>query len=182
MSLHPAIVSFLEEVELELKRMDGLAPEEALSELRAHLAAEVSSHAHEGPERTSAQWRRRFVSSLGEPWQVARDFAQAEPGRRVGHAPGWRIACSRCGRSTPLDRVPGAIRVGARSWHKYTLGWCSSCRRPRWLRLQRDMDRPRLTASLGARGTPEQLRARNRPWLVIAACLGVVAIVYLVLG
>ena len=101
-------------------------------------------------------------------------------------APGWRICCTRCGRSAPLAAV-GGTRIGARSRHKYTLGFCRGCRRFRFLRIIQDLETHNLTDAVSAAGTPEQMRATmHRPWVTLAIILlmtgGIIVIVWWCLG
>jgi hypothetical protein len=41
-------------------------------------------------------------------------------------APLWRVRCLKCGLSQPWGKY--GIRIGAASWKKCTIGWCSRCR------------------------------------------------------
>ncbi len=51
-------------------------------------------------------------------------------------SPSWQIRCTRCGRTRDAASV-GVIRLGARSYKKFTLGWCSNCRWLRFLAIER---------------------------------------------
>jgi hypothetical protein len=53
-----------------------------------------------------------------------------------GYAPGWQVRCTKCGRTREAAEV-GIVRLGAWSWKKYTLGWCSDCRWLRFLAVER---------------------------------------------
>ena len=53
-----------------------------------------------------------------------------------GYAPGWQVRCTKCGRTRDAADV-GIVRVGARSWKKFTLGWCSHCRRWRFIAIEK---------------------------------------------
>lgn len=53
-----------------------------------------------------------------------------------GYAPGWQVRCTGCGWARDASEV-GIIRLGAWSWKKFTLGWCSRCRRWRFLAIER---------------------------------------------
>jgi len=53
-----------------------------------------------------------------------------------GDAPGWQVRCVKCGRTRDASEV-GITRIGAWSWKKFTLGWCSSCGRLRFLSIER---------------------------------------------
>jgi hypothetical protein len=169
-----AVPKYLEELELALKSQPGVSPEEALSDAREFLINDVEALARcgEGPDDDAALYQR-FVATFGLPADVARQYAeQALPvSQRPAYAPGWRICCTKCGRSAPLAHV-GWTRIGARSRHKYTLGFCRDCRRLRFLRIIRDLDTANLSARLGATRTPDELRSRmHRPWLVLFVIL-----------
>ena len=168
---------YLEELEPLLKSQVGVVPEDALSDAREFLQASYESLQRSEPGQTDDEVYELFVSTFGSPEQVAQGYADDSsrfPLRLPkGFAPGWRICCTRCGRSAPAAKV-GIIRIGARSYHKYTLGWCSSCRRLRFLRLIRDLDKANLTSRMGVDVLPEDLRrSMHRPKLVI---VGVVAL------
>jgi hypothetical protein len=45
-------------------------------------------------------------------------------------APGWQIRCPSCGKTKPYGAV--GIRLGAASYGKRILAWCSQCR---WFRF-----------------------------------------------
>jgi len=180
-----AVQRYLEELERELKKVPGVTPEEALSDAREFLQDECEAL----PERTTPPDDERllahFYEVFGLPSEVAAAYAgSVEPVlKRAGHAPQWRICCTRCGRSAPASDA-GIVRIGARSWHKYVLGFCRECGRTRWLRLIRDLEQPTLTRGLGQDRTPEQLRRRmHRPWTTVAACVVVaVALPWIVWG
>ena len=53
-----------------------------------------------------------------------------------GHAPGWQVRCVRCQATRDAASV-GIVRVGAWSWKKFTLGWCSLCHRLSVLAIER---------------------------------------------
>jgi hypothetical protein len=54
----------------------------------------------------------------------------------TNRAPNWQIRCTRCGLTRDAARV-GVVRIGARSYKKLTFGWCSACRWPRFLAIER---------------------------------------------
>jgi hypothetical protein len=58
-----------------------------------------------------------------------------------GYAPGWQIRCPACGRTADAGRA-GIVRAGAASIGKLTLGYCSQCRRLRWLAVERTTTSP----------------------------------------
>ncbi|MEX0885409.1 MAG: hypothetical protein WD009_03120 [Phycisphaeraceae bacterium] len=53
-----------------------------------------------------------------------------------GHAPGWQLRCTRCDRTHDAAEA-GLVRIGAASVGKFTLGWCSGCRRLRRVAIER---------------------------------------------
>lgn len=178
-ALEPPVVRYLDELELALKQHAGVAPEEALSDAREHLEADWRSLHDRDPGLGDTAIYEHFVAEFGSPQDVARGFAEPEERSAsfAGHAPGWRIRCTRCGRSAPAARI-GIWRIGARSWSKYLPGWCRGCRRVRWLRLTRDLERPTLARKLGVETTPEQLRrGLDHPWRVVLLILATVAVV-----
>jgi len=173
-----AIQKYLEELERELKRQPGVSPEEALSDAREFLVTDAMALSRSGEGPGVEDVYRQIVETFGSPAKVARQYAaETRPVfRRPGFAPGWRICCTRCGRSAPLSRV-GGVRTRAKSWHKYTIGFCSDCRRLRFFRIIKDMDAANLTQRLGERATPADLRrSMHHPWLVLLIILlGVLA-------
>ncbi|MGI9471148.1 MAG: hypothetical protein ACR2NZ_06440, partial [Rubripirellula sp.] len=122
------------------------------------------------PGLTDEECYEHFVATFGAPETVAQCYEDAaQPSRinRIGIAPNWRICCTRCGRSAPAENA-GITRIGARSKHKYVLGWCRDCRRFRWLRLQRDLNRTNLSDALGMNLTGAEFRnSSHKPWRVI---------------
>src|SRR5262245_2329716 len=168
---------YLEALELELKQQVGVSPEEALSDAREFLLTDLDALERSGEGPNEDELYAHFVKSLGDPAEVARQYAAQERPIRVrkGFAPGWRICCTYGGRSAPLAAI-GAIRIGARSVHKYTLGWCRQCRRLRFLRVISDLDEPTLTTQFGVSQTPQELRqSAHRPWRTIGLILALVA-------
>ena len=56
----------------------------------------------------------------------------------TGHAPGWKIRCTKCGTTKDAEKA-GVVRVGG--WApagKLTLGWCTKCRRLRLACIYQD--------------------------------------------
>lgn len=120
---------YLEELEHELKREPGVSPEEALVDAREFLGAAAAELVQSGEAPDGEALYREMIRTFGDPAEVAAAYAAgARPDPLQGYAPGWRICCTRCGRSAPLARV-GGTRSGARSLHKYTLGFCQDCGR-----------------------------------------------------
>ncbi len=177
-----AVRRYLEELEMSLKRQVGVSPGEALSDAREHLIANADALARSGESPREDELYAHFVATFGEPAVVAREYAAGEADRvgvpsrsRLlpwpGYAPGWRICCTACGRSAPLAKI-GGIRIGARSVHKYTIGWCRQCGWFRWLRIIRDLERANLVEQQGMTKTPEQsLQAMHRPVLTVVGIL-----------
>lgn len=57
--------------------------------------------------------------------------------RQMNTTKDWQIRCPQCNRSKNLAEIPGAVRIGAFSIGKRTLGYCSQCKRLRWLVIER---------------------------------------------
>ncbi|MEM7621946.1 MAG: hypothetical protein AAF235_01945 [Planctomycetota bacterium] len=205
MPLHPAITADLEQTELELKKLRGVRLASTLEARRNQLAADVANHAsnhasnhvpnHDGTHlaasdtspRDDAAWLAHFAEHHGTPAQAAATARDAldtkQPTLAKGHAPGWRVACARCGRSSPLSLAARGYRVGARSLGpKYGVIYCSDCNGFRWGRHTRDMDVPAVTAALGEHRTADDLLGDNRPWLTVATIVGTVAAVVALAG
>ena len=174
--------SFLSSLELELKNRPGVVPEDALSDAREFLQNEYESLSRRRGYFSDAEVHQHFVDTFGKPSQVAAAYAEtAEPAtEQKGYAPGWRICCTKCGRSGPAAKA-GITRIGAWSWHKYILGYCRDCQSLRWLRLIKDQEKSNLTKRIGMDTTPEELRrTMHRPWQTVIAILVIAAIVQLV--
>jgi len=178
-ALAPPVRSYLEALEIELKRCAGISPEEALCDAREFLQSSFESLTRAEPGLDDHAVYAHFVETFGKPENVAVFYAAInEPakGNGAGYAPGWRISCTRCGRSAPAAEA-GITRIGAASCHKYVVGWCRDCRWIRWMRISQDLDRPSLTAALGVSQTPEQVRHRlHQPWTVVFVITAIVAL------
>jgi uncharacterized membrane protein len=172
----------LRELELALKQVPGVSPEEALSDAREFLMQDAGALARSGEPPDVLDHYQNIVAQYGSPEQIAKQYADDSVAPRPfqGYAPGWRICCTHCGRSAPLASV-GGIRIGAKSVHKYTLGYCSSCKRLRFLRILQDLDRTNLTDQLGVSQTPAQVRAKmHRPIATIVSIVVLVLVINLV--
>lgn len=185
-TLSSTVVVYLRQLELELKQLSGVQPEEALSDAREYLVDFVSELDATGVV-DQAEQEARVMERFGTPREVANQYGDvAIKGReRKGYAPGWRICCCTCGRSKPAARS-GIVRIKAFSREKYVGGFCSHCRWFRWLRLIHDMDQTNLTDQMCANLTPaETLQGANRPWrllcLIVGGVLAINAIVWGVL-
>lgn len=158
-TLAPAVIRYLDALEISLKSKSGVVPEDAISDARSHL--ERACLDTEDTIQDDEELYAHLVDQFGEPEVVAAQYRDEAspitmPGK--GYAPGWRIYCTKCGRSAPASEA-GVIRIGARSYHKYVLGWCRQCSWFRWLRLQRDLDDTNITRKIGTDLTPEKYRA-----------------------
>jgi hypothetical protein len=139
--MHEAAERYLALVERELKKIPGIKASEATSETRDLLADDLKHTTDEAPDLDSRQMYERIVERLGQPEEVAtayRERSDRVDAHPVGYAPGWRLVCPSCGRSTPAAHA-GFLRVGAWSWFRFVLGFCRACRRPRLLRLVKDI-------------------------------------------
>lgn len=165
---------YLERLEREAKRKSGIVPEEVLCDAREHLMRDVEALQRSEPGITEREVYDHIVETYGEPATVATQYEDATRPllvRLPGRASGWRICCTRCGRSAPAAKA-GITRIGAVSFHKYTLGWCRDCHWFRWLRLEKDLNKPSLTHGLGATNTARSRRERkHRPWSILAMIL-----------
>ena len=151
------VVQYLKRLESELKRRQGVVPEDALCDAREFLQREHDTFDQAGV-RSISEVFNHLVDTFGQPAEVAAQYEDTavefigQTNLGLSHAPGWRVCCTRCGRSAPAKDA-GITRIGAISWHKYTLGWCRDCQWFRWLRIARDIERPNLTRSLGTATT-----------------------------
>lgn len=155
--LSAPVVNYLEQLERCLKSKSGIVPEDALGASRSHLEREYQQIIATDPNLSAEEVFDRLVASYGAPEEVASQFeeaAQTEDSQFTGYAPGWRIYCPKCGRSAPLAKT-GAVRIGARSMHKYLFGWCRGCSWFRWLRVERDLDDTNMTKQLESEVTAE---------------------------
>lgn len=159
-TLTPAVIRYLEELEVSLKAKSGVIPEDALDDARTHLERTCQEFHDAGDDRSDEELYARLVEEFGEPQLVARQYqdeAESVLTLRHGYAPGWRIYCTTCGRSAPASAA-GIIRIGARSYHKYVLGWCRGCGWFRRLRLQRDLKTANIAKKMGTNVTSAQYR------------------------
>ncbi len=155
--LSAPVISYLEQFERCLKSKSGVVPEDALVAARLHLERDYQQIMATDPDLSADEVFDRLVVSYGAPAEVAAQFeeaAQTDAPLFTGYAPGWRIYCPKCGRSAPLAKT-GAVRIGARSTHKYLFGWCRGCNWFRWLRVERDLDDTNLTKQLESEITAE---------------------------
>jgi hypothetical protein len=114
-----------------------VVPAETLADAREFIDAELRLLDSRMPDQYLFDW---LTERFGPPKEVAAAYAAGEPPvpKLPGYAPGWRVECVRCGRSTPASRI-GFVRIGARSKGKYILGWCRRCRFFAILRVVRDL-------------------------------------------
>lgn len=139
---------YLNALELELKQQVGVCPEEALSDAREYLQNAFDGMNRAEPGQTTDEIFDHFVDHFGQPIAIAESYAAgAQPFNHpaIGVAPGWRIYCTKCGRSAPAAKV-GITRIGAFSKYKVTLGYCSDCRWIRFFRITMDLDTNSLTS------------------------------------
>ena len=183
-TLPAPVHEYLKALELELKQMSGVLPEEALSDAREFLLNEHDTLLDQRPDLGYQDLMEHFVDTYGAPRQIAAKYAATEKKslEMPGFAPGWRLCCTTCGRSKPAERA-GVVRIAPLA-HKYVLGYCSNCRWIRWISVVKDLDQTNLTEQLGATTTAEQLRDDvHRPWLtVFGILLTVAAILAIVFG
>lgn len=178
-TLHSPVTKYLSRLERCLKSKSGVVPEDALATVRSHLQEQHRKLREMQPELSDEQLLEQFSAKYGTPEEVAEQYEDvAQPFQQFlpGYAPGWPIFCTQCGRSVPLAKA-GGVRIGAKSKHKYVLGWCRGCRWFRWLRVIQDLDDANLTERLGAEQTPEAIRATMHMNLWIVSLLFAVGLV-----
>lgn len=172
-ALPTPVLTYLRNLEREAKHRVGVVPETILEDAREFLTRDFQSLHDSEPGLTDDEVYSHFEDTYGTPSDVAESYLpETQPTSRIpGYAPGWRICCTRCGKSAPAAKV-GITRVAARSHHKYIGGWCKDCRWPRWMRLVQDLDDDNLTRQLSVGETGETVRKKlHRPWLTVAAIL-----------
>lgn len=167
---------YLHQLELAAKQRVGVVPEDMLTDAREFLSKDLQSLQQSEPGIEDEEIYRHFLTTFGLPDDVARqyeDVSKKGGSRFEGVAPHWRICCTKCGRSAPAAKA-GITRMGARSSHKYVVGWCRDCRWLRWLRLERDLDQANLCQQLAVELTGEQLRQRkHKPVQVVLLALAI---------
>ncbi len=174
------VLRYLRELEPLIKARVGVFVEQVLSDAREYLVNDYDALATSEPGLDDESVYGHFVENFGTPLQTASQYGEGH-GARKGNAPGWRICCTRCGKSAPATEV-GITRIGARSYHCYKMCYCGNCRRLRWARLIRDLNDTNLTDRLAMEQTPEHVISRmHKPWTVVAAILLLVAIVNVIL-
>lgn len=173
-----AFYDYLGRVELATKKRVGVVPEDVLFDLKQRFESQPITPQSESPNGLSDEklfWDVQF----GSPQSIAQSLGDEPQPPVTGKAPGWRICCTVCGRSSPADRV-GITRIAARSFHKYVAGRCQTCKRVTSCRLLRDVDRVTLTESIRLGKTPAEIRRRtHHPWIAIAAILVLVLVINL---
>ncbi len=173
---------YLEALELELKQHAGVVPEEALGDAREFLQANHDALMLAEPNLRDDEVYSHFVETYGSPEQIAEEYADSgDPinARFASLAPGWRACCTKCGRSAPASKL-GITRIGARSFHKYTLGYCRDCKWIRFIRIVRDAKSTNLTRQLGTSRTADEVRQRmHRPLLTLVAIIAFVVLILL---
>lgn len=141
--------AYLDALWRELERRGVVDAYDALDDAREYLDSELWRCRSARPELDEPEAFERVAAKFGTPAEVARATKEAEgtgPAwlervrrlRRFSYAPGWKIGCTSCGRSGDLEAAaPFSVRWLARSWKKLTGGWCSECRRLRFLKIWR---------------------------------------------
>lgn len=138
--MHEAAERYLALVEQELKKIPGIRPGEGARDAREILTDDLRTWAEREGDLDPETLFDRIVERFGPPEEVAAAYRPpaGHAPTAAGYAPGWRMVCSGCGRSTPAARV-GFFRIGAWSWFKFVLGFCRGCRGPRFFRLVKDI-------------------------------------------
>jgi hypothetical protein len=184
-TLPQPVVNYLEQLEKQLKQKAGVVPEDALADAREHLFRDYNLLLESQPSISQAAILEQFIAKYGDPVEVAEAYEESTSPqllRLPGYAPGWRISCTKCGRSAPAAKA-GITRIGAVSVHKCVVGWCRDCRWLRWMRIEKDMNDANLTRGLGVRTSPQTLRAkRHWPWAVVMGIVVTVLLIVLLVG
>lgn len=139
-TIPPVARQYLADLEAALKRTAGTVPAETLADAEEFILAELEQRGPAAFEGPAAEVRQRLEARFGVPADVASAGAAEEPPawKRPGYAPGWRVECVRCGRSSPAAEA-GIVRIGAFSVGKWTIAWCRRCRFFTFLRFVNDM-------------------------------------------
>ena len=113
----PPVVQYLHELEIAVKQKVGVVPEDVLTDAREFLLRDLQSLRQSEPGIGEQEAYEHFLATFGDPDRVAQQY-EDEAGpvlwKRNGHAPNWRICCTKCGRSAPAAKA-GITRVAARS-------------------------------------------------------------------
>jgi hypothetical protein len=143
--MQATIETYLEQFRRALEAQDVDSQQEALSDAREFLEAEFEECRRTRPDLEEAEAFELVCQRFGSVDAVARAYDHAEgpsaakafhrTSRRWSYAPGWKVSCTRCGRSADLGSVaPLTVRWMAWARLKFGLAWCSTCRRPTWIR------------------------------------------------
>lgn len=172
---HDGLRNYLGQIELSLKQRSGVVPEQIVHDLHCRFA---DAMANRGGLQSDID-EHCLANDFGAPSEIALAHGDDPQPPDSGNAPGWRICCTACGRSSPAGRV-GITRLGARSWHKYTAGRCRDCGRITSCRLIRDLDHVTMAGPIMDGQTPKQIRQfTHHPWKTVAAILTMVVVVNL---
>lgn len=166
---HPAIEKYLAELEVAAKQCVGVHPNQILRDAEEHLIRDCDALLRVEPGLDEESVLNHFRQSFGEPNEVAKSYEQfsdTRPSAIPATAPGWRIYCPRCGKSAPAKQR-GITRIGAWSFGKRVLGWCSECNRLRWLKLTQDLEKSgTITPSEGATASAKSDLKRHAASLI----------------
>lgn len=164
-----SIREYLGQVELAVKQRAGAVPEQVLYDVYQNLSASAAGQSSGNPTEA--------IRSCDSPEAIASSVGIDPQPPATGVAPGWRICCTRCGRSSPAATA-GITRIGARSVHKYTFGRCQTCQRVTPCRLLRDLETITLTDPILDGKTPDQIRkTAHHPWLTVVAIVLLVVLI-----
>jgi len=139
-TIPPAARQYLTDLDTALKRTAGTVPADALADAEEFVSAELDRLGPTARDKSDAEIRALLEERFGSPAAVAAAYAAGNPPawKRPGYAPGWRVECVRCGRSSPASDL-GIVRIGAFSIGKWTIAWCRGCRFFSFLRFVKDM-------------------------------------------
>lgn len=141
--------TYLSALQHELQRLGVAEMYDALNDARQSIVAELWRCRASRPELDEPTSFACVIDHFGGAEEVALAYKHAEGHgsplqerirrlRRFSYAPGWKITCPKCKRTSDLESVaPFSVRIGAQSVGKSMLGWCLGCGQPRMLRLYR---------------------------------------------
>ena len=101
------VAKYLRNLERQAKQKVGVVPEAILEDAREFLQRDFECLQESEPGIKETEVYDHFVDVFGSPEQVADSYesADARPSKIPGYAPGWRICCTKCGRSAPAAKA-----------------------------------------------------------------------------
>lgn len=137
------VEEYVRQLEVALRVLPRSRQKESLADAAEHLRSEWESLQRADARVGAGEALEHFEATFGTPDEVAAMYAEGVSESGSGKSwslaalrSPWLISCGKCGRSKPAERA-GVYRIGAWSLHKYTLGYCRSCRRLRFLKIHK---------------------------------------------